>query len=155
MSNQSGTNQNKKWNWCRVAFAIIYLAIGVGLLVFLYYRSGKAFCESEMTGWDYFYRFLWCFAFASFGFATIAFYWRKNEKSPWPSYVTFYLPQLLATAGFISGLLHFWERTSGYPFYYLSSSICFMLGFLVDYQWNLLKGYIAKSKIKKFENKGN
>jgi len=128
------TEQNEELNWRRVVCAIIYLFIGVQLLQLLYCHREEMFCvKSEMTGLDYFYRFLWCLAFASFGLACIAFYWRKEKESPWLKYFTFYSPQLLAIAGLITGLSHIWEGTSKYPlFYYLSASLCFMLGLWID-----------------------
>jgi hypothetical protein len=147
MIKQNETKQNEKLNCQRVLCAIIYLFIGVQLLLFLYccHREEMFFVKSEMTGWDYFYRFLWCLTFASFGLACIAFYWRHKETSPWPAYLTFYSPQLLAIASLITGLLHIWEGTSEYPlFYYLSGSLCFMFGLWIDnlpkLVSNILKG---------------
>jgi hypothetical protein len=140
----------KMKNWNRNNWVWLYILIGVVIniiLVILQLRHQKVFCdESAMTGYSYFFRFLWCLSFVCFGFATIAFYWRKNEGSPWPKYATQYPLQILITASMVSGLLHFWERTSGYPFYYLSSSTCFILGFLVDYHWHLVRLLIDKVK---------
>jgi hypothetical protein len=121
--------------------AIVLIVVVSLHLVF----SQKVFCvESEMTGYSYFFRFLWCFSFASFGLAVIALYWHRqgNLSSAWPKYASSYPLQLLITASLVLGLLHFWERTSGYTFYYLSGSLCFMLGFMVDYHWSFVNRLI-------------
>jgi hypothetical protein len=151
------TNQDGKWdwiqvrNWNRKVWATAYLGVGfviiAALLILHFIGRQKVFCvESEMTGWSYFYRFLWCISFASFGLVAIAYYWHlKNNRSPtWPIYCTGYPLQLLIVASLMLGLLHFWERTSGYTFYYLSSSICFVLGFTVDYHLSMVINILNK-----------
>jgi len=139
----------KSWN--RAIWAMIYFLVSFGiiaiLLILQFMRHQKVFCiESEMTGWSYFYRFLWCFSFTSFGFAAIAYYWywKNNTSATWPKYCTLYPLQLLIVASFMLGVLHVWERMSGYTFYYLSSSICFVLGFMADYILIMVQNILKK-----------
>jgi hypothetical protein len=138
--------------WNRGIWAMVYFLVGFGIiaiLLYLQFTTTIVFCdEFTITEHLHFYRFLWCISFACFGFAAIAYYWYKQNKklssdkklSPaWPGYVTRYPLQLLITACLVLGVLHFWKRTSGYTYYYLSGAICFVLGFMVDYHWRIVK----------------
>jgi len=141
----------KSWN--RSTWAMIYFIFGLGiiaiLLILQFTGNQIVFCDEFLTsGSLHFYRFLWCISFACFGFAAIAYYWylQHNTSSTWPRYVTQYPLQLLITACLVFGILNSWKRTSGYSYYYLSSSISFVLGFMVDYHWRIVKEKLGIQK---------
>lgn len=134
----------KSWN--RGIWAKIYFLAGVGIIAVLLWLEfmtyETVFCDEFFTTESlHFYRFLWCLSFACFGFAAIAYHWhlKNNISATWPRYVTQYPLQLLITACIVFGILNSWKKTSGYTYYYLSSSICFVLGFMVDYHWSIVK----------------
>jgi hypothetical protein len=133
--------EKKPINKWRVIFSILYLVIFVGLLVI--FGSRMFYFNVAKDSWNL-YRFVWCLAFTSLGFSLIAFYHRRVSLPPYPEYILHYPVQLGAMAAVVFSILHLFEATSGYVFYYLSSSLCFTLGFLVDQYWDMFKSIIGK-----------
>lgn len=132
------SKHNKKYNLnhlLRVIFAIFYYLLSI--LLVTHFKTKIFYFQVLKDSWN-FYRFIWCFASSSFGFANIALISRKNDNSPLPQYLTYYPLQLLASSALIFSFLHFSEKTSGFLFYYLSFPLCFILGYLVDRIWEIL-----------------
>ena len=127
-----------KW---RVIFSVLYFVIFVGLL--LIFGCRMFYINVPKDSWNS-YRFVWCLAFTSVGFSSIAFYHRKVSVPPYPEYILQYPIQLGAMAAVVFSILHIFEATSGYVFYYLSSTLSFSLGFLVDQYWDMFKSIIGK-----------
>jgi len=138
---EKAVNQTKILNKARVAFSIIYLMIAVAL--FLFFRKSIFYFKVPKDTWN-FPRFIWCCVSVSLGFSAIAFGLRYHDRSPLPEYFTHYPFQLLAMATLVYSLLQIFEATSGYLFYYLSFSICFTLGYMIDQYWGFFKALIEK-----------
>jgi len=136
--------ENKKdINKSRIFFSILYFLLPI-VLVPLFWTD-MVYPQALQNSWNL-GRFFWCCLCSSFGFSGIAFHFRRNEKSPFPEYVSHYPFQLLAMSALIFSLLHLLERTSSYLFYYLSGSLCFTLGFMADSYWVFIKAIIQKAK---------
>ncbi len=145
MNEQSGENKVKeKINKSRLAFAILYFLLGC--LIIRLFRRDMFYLSPKEDSWNV-HRFLWCIACTFWGFAAVAFQLRCHNTSPFPEYIFYYPLQLVAMACLVFSVLHLWDRTEGYVFYYLSFSLCFSLGFLVDSYWSFIKGLLTKLKI--------
>ena len=136
---------NKSLNWKRVLCAVFYAVIPL-LLIYLFHSKMFYLIEEE-SSWN-FYRLLWCICCTSFGFANVAWYWRKNANNPFPEYITYYPPLLLLISCLIFSILHLWKNSSSYVFYYLSFALCFNLGFMIDSYWDIVKSFFEKVKSK-------
>lgn len=132
---------DKKINTARVCCAIAYFI--VSLLPFIVYRKELFYFTVPDESWNYL-RFLWCLSAISLGFSLIAFAFRRIAKSPFPEYITHYPLQLIAMATLVFSVLHIFEATSGYLFYYLSFSLCFTMGFMVDRYWGFVQSLINR-----------
>ena len=126
-------------NKLRVFFAIIYFLIS--LIIIYFFKNKMFYFKVPENSWNY-YRLLWCCSASALGFSAIAFILRNHEKSPLPEYLTHYPFQLLAIATLVFSLLHIFDATSGYLFYYLSFSLCFTFSFLVDNYRGFIKSII-------------
>ena len=118
-----------KTNLWRVAFAIMYGVIGLGMILFL---RGELFYLQAPDDFSNFCRFLWCIACSCIGFAVLAFHVRQKSKSPFPSYLTWYPLFLIAISSLVFAGCHLSEKSSGYLFYFISGPLCFILAYLVD-----------------------
>jgi len=127
----------------RIGFVFFYYLLPILLLI--HFRTKIFYLQALKDSWN-FYRFIWCFASSSFGFANIALISRKSDNSPLPQYLTYYPLQLLASSALIFSFLHLSEKTSGFLFYYLSFPLCFILGYLVDKFWKILVSLIKDIK---------
>jgi hypothetical protein len=144
MNESSGENKEEnKINKWRVIFAIAYFLSGC--LIIWFFRKDM-FYLSPMENTYNFYRFLWCVSSTFFGFSAIAFGLRCHKPSPFPEYLFHYPLQIFAMSSLVFGVLHLWDRTVSYVFYYLSFGICFTLGFLVDQYWVFIKELAGKLK---------
>ena len=138
------TTKLEKLNWQRVLFSLFYLALAI--VLFFTFRDNMFYFKVEETSWNT-YRFVWCCISVFSGFAVLAFALRRHPKTPFPEYLTHYPFQLIAMAALAFGVLHIFDATSGYLFYYLSFGLCFTLGYLVDSYWSFVMGIISRSKI--------
>ena len=130
-----------KINWMRICCAITYLAVSLGL--FFVYRKEIFYLSVPNESWNYL-RFFWCLSSISLGFSLVAFAFRFHDASPFPEYITHYPLQLIAMATLVFSVLHVFEATSGYLFYYLSFSCCFTMGFMVDRYWGFVESLIKR-----------
>ena len=133
--------QKKPMNVWRIIFSAAYFLIFALLL--LIFWTKMVYLDPPKNSWNL-CRFVWCLAFTAFGFSSIAFCHRRNPKTPFPEYVAQYPFQLGAMAALVFSILHIFQSTSGYVFYYLSSSVCFTLGFLVDEYFGMFKSIVSK-----------
>jgi hypothetical protein len=119
----------EKVNPARVWFAAGFLLLGALALLWStfdmpnYYLTGKRF---------HFHRFLWCAGFSFLGFGVLAIRLRSLPQSPWPSYVTYYPPMLIAISALVYSICFLFSEARGGTFYPLSASACFIMAHLVD-----------------------
>jgi hypothetical protein len=132
-------NEMKKINGWRIFFSIIYFVSFVVILIFSHKRVLR-----EILEFEYLYRFFWCLASSFFGFSVIAFRGRYNPKSPFPEYLTYYLPLLIVISSLVFSGLYLLAKTSGILFYSVSFTVCFILGYLVDSFWEIVVGIFKK-----------
>jgi len=132
----SSGNEERKLNWQRIGFAIFYLVIFITIIVIF---NKKIFKETEV--FYNFYRLLWCFAITCLGFAVIVFRGRYKPKSPFPEYVTYYLFLILVIPALVFSILY-WFKISGFPFFTISFVACSILGYLIDYFWEIIIPFI-------------
>jgi hypothetical protein len=135
------SNKTEQINKLRVIFSVAYFLIFVLLLVI--FRKNIFYFEVPKESLNL-YRLIWCISFTSLGFSLVAFEYRYHKPSPFPKYVIHYPFQLLAMAALIFSVLHIFEATSGYLFYYLSASLCFTLGYMVDRYWGFIESAVGK-----------
>ena len=133
--------RKKPINVWRVVFSAAYFLVFALLL--LIFWTKMVYLDPSKNSWNL-YRFVWCLAFTSFGFSSVAFYFRRHAPSPFPQYLIQYPFQLGAMAALVFSILHIFQSTGGYVFYYLSSSVCFTLGFLVDEYFGMFKSIVSK-----------
>jgi hypothetical protein len=139
---------SQKMNWWRVIFSIFYFLLAI-LLIYIF-KNDIFYYDVDIKTWNI-YRYIWCLASSCLGFSSIALVLRKNQTSPFPSYVTHYPLQLLAMSALIFAVLHISTKTSNFVFYYFSFALCFTLGYLVDTYWSFVSSILdfAKQKLAK------
>ena len=142
MNQDASSKRVNKW---RVSFAGLYFVLGVVLI--LVFRDKMFYTNTKLDGFENIYRLIWCLSITSVGFAAIAFVHRHLEKSPLPEYLLHYPFQLGAMASLIFGILHIFEATSGYQFYFISGGLCYTLGYLVDSYWAFIMAVIRSKKL--------
>src|SRR5438128_12194635 len=103
--------QNKPINGWRVFFSIVYLAIAVSIVLF---RRDEIFYLEPRPASYQLDRFLWCLFASFFGFAVLAFHLRRVPESPFPVYVTYYLPILVAQSALVFSITHYFKASSGF-----------------------------------------
>lgn len=133
---------NNKINNGRLFFSVIYFAIFILSLILW----KKVFFQKPIEDFSSLYRLLWCFSSASLGFAILVFKNLNNQKSPFPTYISYYPFLLLVASSLVFSVLHISERTSNYVFYYFAFPLCFIFGFMVDYFWPIIIKLIDKIK---------
>ena len=126
MTNDDG----RKIKYGRVVSLLVYLLVGAALI---YWRQKSMFyLEVNPTSESLFRlfnvdRIIWCFSCSCFGFAFLVSTLLEHKHSVLPSYVTYY-PILLFVISCLSfSIFHIFEQTSGFDFYYLSGTACFIL----------------------------
>lgn len=131
----------KKINKARLIFSIAYFVLSI--ILFLIFRKHIFYFVVPSDSWNI-PRFIWCISSVLLGFSCVAFRFRRHDKTPLPEYITHYPLQLLAMATLVFAVLHIFDATSGYLFYYLSFSICFTMGYMVDKYWGFVESLIKK-----------
>jgi hypothetical protein len=106
------------------------------------------FFSDEAKNASSLYRLLWCSFGSLWGFSAIAFYWRDVKEAPFPRYLTYYPFLLLVISLLVFSVLHLFDKTSGYLFYYSSFGLCAMFGFQVDQFLNIWAAILDKAKDK-------
>lgn len=131
----------RKINKARVGFSAVYFIVSI--ILFLIFRKDIFYFAVPADFWNI-PRFVWCVSSVSFGFSCVAFGLRFQEPTPFPEYITHYPFQLLAMATLVFAVLHIFAATRGYLFYYLSFSMCFTMGYMVDKYWGFIESLIGK-----------
>lgn len=137
--------EDEKTNWSRVLMSIIYLIVA-GIIFWSFHD--EIFYPIPRDGFDNFFRFIWCVVCAFFAFSILAFNLIKKQRTPFPEYLTYYPFMLIVVSALVFSVLHLFEKTSGYIFYYFSFSLVFILSYLIDYFWNIILSFIEKGKKK-------
>ncbi len=122
----------------RLLFSIIYFISSI-VLIFYYKEEIFNLCVTNKN-WEIYYRLIWCFAAGLIGFSVYVGYifitvWRgedPRDKNPFPTYITLYLPMILATSSLIFFILNIYYESLGVLFFAGSFSISFLLGFYID-----------------------
>ena len=112
------------------------LILGLLSLLFFYIYKEKFFYLNAINNFGNIYRFLWILPFSFMGFSFLAFYVSRkgsSDKRPWMSYVFNYFPRLLALSLIIFSVLHLFDSTSGYIYYFLSAGLGLYLGYNIDF----------------------
>jgi hypothetical protein len=138
---KQGPTQKAPINTWRVASSAAYLVLAGVLYSWRRETLFYILPHSDSFNLD---RLAWCVICAFVGFAVLAFHLRRHPKSPFPEYISYYPPVLLMISALVFSACHMFERSSGFVFYYLSSSACFTLAFLVDRFWSLVASPIGK-----------
>jgi hypothetical protein len=133
--------QNKPINRRRVFFSVLYLAIAVSIVLF---RRNEIFSLEPRPASYQLDRFLWCLFASFFGFSVLAFHLRRVQESPFPAYVTYCLPILVAQSALVLAITHCFTASSGFTFYYLSFAVCFILAVTIDNFWNLINSAVSR-----------
>ena len=139
MDQNSNETINKKRVYCSIAYLIISILIVLIRINHIFYLSPF----NEGYNFD---RFLWCISSSFFGFAVLAFFLRKHPKTPFPVYYSYYPFILVGISSLIFSILHLFDKTSGFVFYYFSFAACFVFSFMVDQFWNIISTVIRRSK---------
>ncbi len=133
-------NTPKKVYWCRVAFSFGYLTIAVVLVC---YRWNEMFYFKHLDSYQ-FDRYLWCISMSFLGFFFVAVQHWDNPNSPVLKYTLYYPVLLFVISALVFSIVHMFEASRGFVFYYLSFSMCFILGFLVDQFWDFVLSIVKR-----------
>jgi hypothetical protein len=138
----------RRWRRQRLCVSIFCFGAPIlVILIFWYYDSlDKIFFLTEKKDCESLYRLLWCGFGSMWGFSAIAFYWRNVRESPFPLYLTYYPFLLLVISLLVFSIMHLFEKTSGYLFYYFSFALCSLLGFQVDQFWKIIDVIFRKAE---------
>ncbi len=116
MSEKNETISEKELNKSRLGCSIVYF--GISIILFLVFRKEIFYFIVPVNSWNI-PRFIWCISAVLLGFSGLAFKLRFRNISPFPEYITHYPFQLLSMAALVFAVLHIFDATSGYLFYYL------------------------------------
>jgi hypothetical protein len=119
-------SEGDKINKKRVLFLFVYLVPTISFSIYLR-KEIFYLCLNESS--FNFFRFLWCFFSAIWGFSAVVLYFIYSKECSFRHYIITFPILCLAYAAMIFSLLHLWPNTSNFVFYYLSFALCFMLGF--------------------------
>ena len=138
------TQETKKAiNWKRIGCSLAYLILG-GLIVYIR-RDSILYLSPDPVAYN-FDRFLWCLASSFFGFSILAFSLKGHPKTPFPVYYSYYPFVLIVISAIVFSILHLFDKTSSFVFYYLSFAACFVLSFMIDQFWSIISTIIKRSK---------
>lgn len=102
-----------------------------------YCHRDKIFYLEAINDFKNIYRLFWILPFTFMGFSFLAFLVAKKglspDTKPWQSYCFNYFPRLIALSLIIFSVLHLFDPTSGYLYYFLSSGLGLYLGYNIDF----------------------
>ena len=139
MNQESARTINSKRVWCSIAYLLISISIFI-------IRRNSIFYLDPTTGIYNIDRLLWCFSASFFGFSILAFSLRYHPKTPFPKYLSYYPFILIVISTLVFSGCHLFDKTSGFVFYYLSFAFCFVLSFIVDQFWDIVRSLIKRAK---------
>ena len=85
------------------------------------------------------YRWFWTMLCSWFGFGVLILKnIPQNQSDPSLDYYTYYPVLLVVISSIVFSILHLFPQTSNFIFYYLSFSLCFIFGYMVDYFWKII-----------------
>ena len=138
-------NTTNNINWTRVIFSVVYFLLGFLTIYIL--RDNIFYLLAKKDSYNI-YRFYWCLSSSAIGFAVIVLRTIYHPKSPFPTYITYYPFILVLISTLVFSVLHLFESTSGFVFYYFSFSLCFMLSYLIDKFWDMIFVLLKKNSSK-------
>jgi len=106
------------------------------LSILIFYINKKIFFyNTVIDSFNNYPRFFWALVFSFMGFSFLAFRVSKNfpldeveKDKPWKSYIFNYFPRLVALSLIIFSMLHLFEVTSGYLYYFFSAGLGLYFG---------------------------
>lgn len=137
--------QTKVINKQRLGCSLAYFALALLCFVWILRNPEKVFYADVSESTWHLYRLLWCAFAALLGFGGIAFALRYHPPSPFPTYITYYPAQIALIAVATHGLLHCFEATSGFVFYYLAFAICLYCGYYIDFWQKKIRDLFSRS----------
>jgi hypothetical protein len=131
-----------KPNFWRITFGILYFLVGfIGIISLLV----AVLFEPDLTN-CYLYRFFWCVAGTFLGFGSVVLHFWRSENFSWLWFLLLRWIQIVVMSSLVFGILHLWEKSSGFLFFFLSAPLCYTLGFQADRFWGLLESLVGKAK---------
>jgi hypothetical protein len=127
-----------KWFFWILSFSLL-------AIVSFYFLKDYIFYSEAIDGFGNIFRLLWVLPFSFMGFSFLALIVAKSGLShdkPWLSYVFNYFPRLIAISLIIFSVLHLFEATSGYLYYFLSAGLGLYIGYGVD--WIRLEEFLKR-----------
>lgn len=125
----------KDYRRFRWFFWILFLGL-LSLMLFYFYKENFFYLE-PINGIKNTYRFFWVLPFSFMGFSFLAFLVARrgafSDNRPWLSYIFNYFPRLVALSLIIFSVLHMFDSTSGYLYYFLSAGLGLYLGYNIDF----------------------
>jgi hypothetical protein len=134
----------------KLVFAGFYFLLASFLII--YFRAKIFNTEVDINRYDIYYRLIWCCSFGLFGFVAliitiinnVLYRNRKQDMSPFPTYLLYYPLLILITSAVSFALFSLILNLLGVLFYALSAALSFLLGYEVDDFINSLKWLFEK-----------
>ncbi|MGC9610612.1 MAG: hypothetical protein ABSE68_00050 [Minisyncoccia bacterium] len=131
ISNKLNIKDFRRFRWFFWILILSLLFLG-----YIFLNQEKFFYSSDINGDHYLYRFLWVLPFSFIGFASLILMAAKNgrvkDDAPWSSYVFSYFLRLIAFSLIIFSVLHIFESTSNYLYYFFSAGLGLYVGYKID-----------------------
>lgn len=138
---------DKTINRHRFGFGIFFILLSIAIVIlWTYYFDFEMYYPNVKKDSFNLGRFLWCVSSSFFGFSILAIQGMYNQKSPYLLYTTYYPSILLVISCLVFSIIHLFDKSSSFIFYYLSFAFCFILSFLVDSFWAIIISLTQKAK---------
>jgi hypothetical protein len=124
------TKDKSRLYGAKIYFVLSILIFGAIFLIWKW----NYFTDAPLPGFRNWRRILWCISWSFLGFSAIAHKSSKKNHtgSAWPSYATVYPLALVFISMIVFSVLHIFEGTKNYLFYFLSTPICFVFSYSID-----------------------
>jgi len=145
MSNKSQQKEELKPNYKKIPFIPAYLLLGCLILYLnknslIYYPAYNSFADMP--------RLLGCIAFSFLGFAFLVGRSIRSKRTTFPWTYLWYYPVICCLGGtLVFSACQFFERTSGYLFYFIAFPLSFISGILVDSFWVIILARLTGGKL--------
>ncbi len=111
-------------------YRAVILAYGCAAVLLITYLGDFMFYLDGSNDTSHFYRFLWCYSIALLG-GGIRLWLQYNGYGSIVEYLLYYPCLLAAIAALVFALVQA-SAPRGYLFYYVTGSLCFIFGVMVD-----------------------
>ena len=143
-----GDRIKNRHSYCaRVFFSAFYLFLGLNLMLENNFIKAVVLWIIRLySTYDKWPDLLWCIGSSFIGFAFLASQVRFHAKLPYAGYTTYYPFMLLVISCLSFGVAYIFEKPTTSIFYPFSFALCFILSFLVDEFWRIVKGYFKREE---------